>query len=96
VTHMNSVGVRELRQNLSRYLAQVKEGESFVVTERGREVARLTPSGPADSPIARLVAERGATMPRGDLLASSRRDRPAPAIGPPSMEVLDELREDRV
>jgi prevent-host-death family protein len=54
-----SVGVRELRQNLSRYLDQVKEGESFVVTERGREVARLTPSGPPDSAIARLVAERG-------------------------------------
>lgn len=93
---MTAVGVRELRQNLSRYLAQVKEGESFVVTERGREVARLTPSGPADSPIARLVAERGATMPRGDLLARAREaDRP-PAQGPPSIQVLDELREDRI
>lgn len=40
-----TVGVRELRQNLSRYLERVKEGESLVVTERGREVARLTPSG---------------------------------------------------
>lgn len=96
MTHMNSVGVRELRQNLSRYLAQVKEGESFAVTERGREVARLSPSGPADSPIARLVAERGATMPRGDLLSMSRRSDRAPAVGPPSLEVLNELREDRV
>ncbi len=87
---MDAVGVRELRQNLSRYLAQVKEGESFVVTERGREVARLTPSGPPDSPIARLVAERGATMPRGNLLdrigESSR-----PPAGPPfSEELLEE------
>jgi prevent-host-death family protein len=93
---MNSVGVRELRQNLSRYLAEVKEGESFVVTERGREVARLTPSGPADSPIARLVAERGATMPRGNLL-----DRISglgrPPAGPPfSAELLDEQREERL
>ncbi|HXS46106.1 MAG TPA: type II toxin-antitoxin system prevent-host-death family antitoxin, partial [Solirubrobacterales bacterium] len=38
---MNSVGVRELRQNLSRYLMEVKDGGSFRVTERGREVARL-------------------------------------------------------
>ena len=60
---MNRVGVRELRQNLSRYLVDVKQGESFAVTERGREVARL-------SPIARLVAERGATMPRGDLVST--------------------------
>lgn len=93
---MDRVGVRELRQNLSRYLSDVKEGETFIVTERGREVARLSPSGPADSPIARLVAERGATMPRGDLLALARQASSGPAVGPPSREVLDELREERL
>jgi prevent-host-death family protein len=93
---MEQIGVRELRQNLSRYLVQVKAGESFVVTERGREVARLMPSGPADSPIARLVAERGATMPRGDLLSRVRNSSLSPAEGPPSLEVLDELREERL
>ncbi len=89
------VGVRELRQHLSRYLEQVKGGASFVVTERGREVARLTPSGPKDSVVARLVAERGATMPTRDLLelfAPGRRS----ASGPPSQHVLDELREERL
>lgn len=87
--------MRELRQHLSRYLGEVKRGESLVVTERGREVARLTPYGPADSPVARLVAERGASMPRGDLLAL---DAPGgiPAGGPPSERVLDELREERL
>ncbi len=93
---MNQVGVRELRQNLSRYLVQVKAGESFAVTERGREVARLTPSGPADSPIARLAAERGATMPRGDLVSRARNSDLPPAAGPPSLEVLDEMREERL
>lgn len=93
---MESVGVRELRQNLSRYLVKVKEGESFVVTERGREVARLTPSGPADSPLARLVAERGATMPRGDLLEHVRNSTTPSAVGPPSIEILNELREERL
>lgn len=93
---MDRVGVRELRQNLSKYLMDVKQGESFAVTERGVEVARLSPSGPADSPIARLVAERGATMPRGDLLASAAASRRRPAEGPPSIEVLDELREERL
>lgn len=91
---MDSVGVRELRQNLSVYLRQVKEGQSFAVTERGREVARLSPSGPADSPLARLVAERGATMPRGNLL--DRRSERPPAGGPPSIEILNELREERL
>jgi prevent-host-death family protein len=93
---MARVGVRELRQNLSKYLAEVKEGESFVVTERGVEVARLTPSGPADSPIARLVAERGATMPRRDLLALAAKAPPRPARALTSAEVLDELREERL
>lgn len=93
---MSKVGVRELRQNLSRYLAQVKEGESFVVTERGREVARLSPSGPADSPLARLAAERGATIPRGDLLSRARELSVPPASGPSSLEVLDEIREERL
>jgi prevent-host-death family protein len=93
---MDSVGVRELRQNLSRYLSQVKDGESFAVTERGREVARLTPSGPVDSPLARLVTERGATMPRGGLLDRVARSNRPPAGPPYSTELLDELREERL
>lgn len=96
MTHMNRVGVRELRQSLSRYLVEVKAGESFVVTERGREIARLTPSGPPDSPLARLVAERGATMPRADLVGLAQRSRRRPASGPPSERVLEELREERL
>jgi len=93
---MDSVGVRELRQNLSLYLREVKEGDSFRVTERGREVARLVPSGPADSPIARLVAERGATMPRVDLVALAKASELPAAVGPPSSQILDELREERL
>jgi len=93
---MERVGVRELRQNLSRYLTEVKQGESFVVTERGREVARIFPSGPEDSPIARLVAERGATMPRRDLLSFFARSTRPPVRGRPSLEILEEMREERL
>jgi prevent-host-death family protein len=94
---MAAVGIRDLRQNLSRYVERVKEGESFTVTERGREVARLVPSGPPDSAIARLVVERGATLARGDLLESyTSGSAPAPAGGPPSRVVLGELREERL
>jgi prevent-host-death family protein len=92
---MASVGIRELRQNLSRYIDRVKAGESLTVTERGREVARLTPAGPRDSPIARLVAERGATMPTLDLLELEWDDGLPPGA-PPSSQVLDELREERL
>jgi len=59
----SKVGIRELRQNLSRHLERVKRGEALVVTERGKEVARLVPSG-AGSDRYRELAERfGATVP---------------------------------
>lgn len=96
MTHMDSVGVRELRQNLSRYLVKDQGGREPRCHRVGREVARLMPSGPTDSPIARLVGERGATMPRGDLLdLVGAFDRP-PAGPPFSDEILDELREERL
>ncbi|MGU3501704.1 type II toxin-antitoxin system Phd/YefM family antitoxin [Mycobacterium sp. C31M] len=40
---MESIGVRELRQHASRYLDAVAAGESIVITDRGRPVARLVP-----------------------------------------------------
>lgn len=40
---MESIGVRELRQHASRYLDRVRQGETLVVTDRGRPVARLVP-----------------------------------------------------
>ena len=59
-----SVGVRELRQNLSRYLEQVKAGQELV-TEHGREVARLIPIA-ADA-YAEFAAVVGASVPTGRL-----------------------------
>jgi prevent-host-death family protein len=50
------VGVRELRDNLSRYLEQVRNGEEVVVTDRGRAIARVLPIG-AERALDRLIAE---------------------------------------
>jgi len=36
------VGVRDLKNNLSRYLDRVQRGEEVIVTDRGRPVARLS------------------------------------------------------
>ena len=36
------VGVRELKNQLSRYIDQVREGKEVIVTEHGKPVARLT------------------------------------------------------
>lgn len=40
---MERIGVRELRQHASRYLARVKRGEVIEVTDRGKPIARLVP-----------------------------------------------------
>jgi prevent-host-death family protein len=50
-----TVGVAELRQNLSRYLRRVEEGERFLVTDRNRPVAELGPL-PSGGDLDRLVA----------------------------------------
>ncbi|MBA3421201.1 MAG: type II toxin-antitoxin system Phd/YefM family antitoxin [Thermoleophilaceae bacterium] len=53
----NTVGVRDLRQNLSRYLDRARKGERVVVTERNRPIALLAPLPEDEDPIARLIAE---------------------------------------
>ena len=44
--YMERIGLRELRQNASRYIARVARGETVEVTQRGRLVARIVPVGP--------------------------------------------------
>lgn len=56
------VGVRELRDGLSRYLAEVRGGETITVTEHGRPIARIVPVG-APTAYERLVAEGRITVP---------------------------------
>jgi prevent-host-death family protein len=43
--YMERIGLRELRQNASRYIARVTRGETIEVTQRGRLVARIVPAG---------------------------------------------------
>jgi prevent-host-death family protein len=50
------VGVRELRDGLSRHLASVREGHVITVTDHGRPVARIVPVG-VPTKLEQLVAE---------------------------------------
>ena len=89
---MSSVGVRELRQNLSIYLDRVKLGEALTVTEHGRIVAVLRPPDPDDTLIDRLVAE-GRARPAKRTLA----ERPRPlrlTLTKSLSRLLDEERDD--
>ncbi len=91
---MERIGVRELRQHASRYLARVKAGEPVEVTERGKLVARLVPAPAAETGAEQLVAE-GRLLP-----ATGPRRLPPPAAAQPhepdTGEVLDELRDERL
>ena len=40
-----SVGIRELKAQLSNYIREVKRGETLLITERGKPVGRITPVG---------------------------------------------------
>ncbi len=42
---MESVGIRELKQNLSRYIKKIKLGERIIVTDRKKKVAIISPFG---------------------------------------------------
>jgi prevent-host-death family protein len=92
---MEKVGVRELRQNLSRHLTRVKDGESLVVTERGREVALLVPSGESATEHARLAARFGATVPVARLEQIAARLSPPGAPAGTTDAYLEESRAQR-
>jgi antitoxin (DNA-binding transcriptional repressor) of toxin-antitoxin stability system len=52
------VGIRELRHRLSDYLSRVRGGETIVITDRGRPIARIARVGEPALPsgLANLVA----------------------------------------
>jgi antitoxin (DNA-binding transcriptional repressor) of toxin-antitoxin stability system len=87
-----TVGVAELRQNLSRYLRQVENGERLIVTDRNRAVAELGPPPAAGPALDRLVAGGRVSRP-------VRRSLPGPLVMNGDVRALsralDEIRGER-
>ena len=44
---MTSAGIRELKDNLSRYIRRIEAGDRIAITAHGRVVAELVPPGTA-------------------------------------------------
>jgi prevent-host-death family protein len=82
------VGVRELRNNLSRYLDKVRDGEELVVTDRGRAIARVLPVE-SERVLDRLIAE-GVVTPA--LRPKGRAGKPIKTKGTVSDLVADQRR----
>ena len=66
MSHMERIGVRELRRDASAILRRVAAGESVEVTDRGRPVALLTRTAPRG--LSRLAHEGLLRASVGDLL----------------------------
>jgi prevent-host-death family protein len=60
-----NVGIRELKQNPSAVLAEVKNGEVVTITERGVPIARIVPA--ALSPLEEMIANGEVRVPTGNL-----------------------------
>lgn len=64
---MIRVSISRLKDQLSAYLKKVEAGQTVVVTDRDRPVARLEPIGPGDS-----VSERVAELARQGLVSMAK------------------------
>lgn len=89
---MATVGIAELRQNLSEYLRRVERGERLVVTDRNRPVAELGPPPTTGEALDRLIAEGRVSRPlRRGLPEPFELDGDARVLS----AALDEIRGDR-
>ncbi|MGH2760552.1 MAG: type II toxin-antitoxin system Phd/YefM family antitoxin [Actinomycetota bacterium] len=87
---MATVGIRELKNGLSRYLKRVRRGEIIEVTDRGEPVAKIIPAGiPAD--IAELIAEGKLRWSGKRFVAPASPVRPKPGA-PLASDIISEDR----
>ncbi len=67
---MIRAGIKETKNNLSRYLVHVKAGEDVIITERGKPVARIIREDPRSRSIWEALAP---LSKRGIISLPSRR-----------------------
>lgn len=94
---MESIGVRELRRDASRYVARVRAGEAFLVTDRGRPVAQLSPIVDRTGYQTLLASGRiapGSGRNPEDVLSALDTDLPPEDGSPSAFEALLDLRAD--
>jgi prevent-host-death family protein len=100
---MKTVGLRELKNNLSAYVRKARKGQTVVITDRGEAVAKLVSPGVSDEeehPLAEM-ARRGEVR-LGQKMTPEEKAKFYMRRGPPllhgitSAEILDALREDTI
>ena len=79
---MDTVGLRDLKNNLSRHLQRVRQGKRLIVTDRGKSIAVIAPA-PSD----RRPAGRGMDLAARERRESHMERRQAAGVGgkPPAV-----------
>lgn len=54
---LEAVGIKDLKARLSEFVGRTREGERFLVTDRGEPVAELIPLSPERQTLAKLAQE---------------------------------------
>lgn len=86
------IGIRELRQNLSKTIDRVRAGETIEVTKDGDPVARIVPVT-YPTKLDQLIAEGKATKGRGSLTEYLNAHPPRPSTT--GITASEALQEDR-
>lgn len=92
---MITVGSKEVKNRLGKYLRLVRSGETVEITDRGRPVARLLPASSAEERahaemIAALLGKGHVSIGNGRLFP-----RPKPAVVKPGKSAEEMIAEDR-
>jgi antitoxin (DNA-binding transcriptional repressor) of toxin-antitoxin stability system len=91
---MISAGIKDLKNNLSRYLSRVKKGQDVLITERGKAIARIIREQPKgvsiQEALSPLVLKGLVSLPSKELT----RDMAAP-IKVPGKPISEMAMEDR-
>ena len=88
------IGIRELRQHASRYVAMAKAGKRIAVTDRGELVAYLVPAEKPTSVFQQLVAAGQVTRATRKGFSDLLPIPPAPPGSGSLSEALQEMRDE--
>ena len=92
--HSQSLGIRDIKTNLSKVLKKVKEGQEIIITDRGKPIGRIIAFSPRKSPLEdriRILEDQGLL----DLPPNKAWKRLPPPLPAPTGLVQRYLQDDR-
>jgi prevent-host-death family protein len=92
---MRRVGSREFKNRMGKYLRAVRQGQTLIITDRGKPIAQLGPA-PIKEPDSNDLKNRLRELEAQGLIRLARRPmrsfKPVPSRGKPASQMLIEDR----